>query len=127
MKNENEAPSRHVGKIIKKIFANPWTLAALLTLLGVIAVYIGAKSPSARKLAAGGVFGGAIGLAYAVEVRCRVSEWANRFICAVIGAIAGGVICLLLLLSMWGVMIGVMVGFILGGASRDWIGHVNLP
>lgn len=127
MGDEGGKPSHRFIEILQQIFAYPWILAGLLTIFGVLSVYIGVDTPSSRKLGAGGVFGAAIGVAYIVEVRCFVAEIIRRLICAFIGALAGGVICLLMELSTGHALIGVAVGMVLGVTSNRWIDHINLP
>ena len=125
--NENDSGGGKPSRRIKWLLSRPWVFAVLMTLLGVLSVYVSTTAPSPRKLAAGAIFGAAVGIAYMLEVHSTTSTFASRFLCAVVGAIAGGVICLLLSISVAGVLFGVVTGGVLGATSRTWIGHLNLP
>ncbi|MEO3715599.1 hypothetical protein [Roseateles flavus] len=125
--NDNDTVEKRSRSWIQRLFSNSLIFAVMITLLSIFAVYLSAVDPTVRKLAAGGVFGAAIGIAYILESCAGISPYVLRILCAAVGALAAGVMCLLLLVSTTSVVVGVIVGGLLGATSKYWIAHINLP
>lgn len=120
---------RGAWSILQKLFANPWAMWVVLTLLGALAalLVLHGKPLSIHRIAVGTIFGFSLGAAYVVETRCKCAIIWNRTICASIGAIAGLVIAWLLSLTFRETGLSVGVGLVLGATSRNWIHRVSLP
>lgn len=120
---------RSVEGLARRLFANPWTVLVLLTLLGLLSAFLvlGREGISYRRLAVGAVFGFALGAAHLVEVRLRVAPIWNRLTCGVIGLGAGLAMAWLMVISPLGMILSSVGGLLLGLLSREWIRHVNLP
>lgn len=116
-------------ELIRRVFANPWLLWALLTVLGATSAFIvlGRADSSWPRIAVGAVFGFAVGAAYLVEVRLPASAARSRLVCGAIGLSAGVAISWLLAGSMQFTALAAGAGLLLGFFSRNWIRHVNLP
>ncbi len=117
------------GEFVKRLFANPYVWWLLVTVLGFVAGVLAMEDGkySLSRISVGGIFGFSIGAAYLVEVKCKKFILISRFLCSLIGLVAGFFICFILAFSTKTIAIGMIVGFILGAISREWIDQINLP
>lgn len=126
----NNNSSGFLVLLFKWAFSTPLTICLVLALLGTIGVWVlvrGTPLLTWNRLAAGTVFGLAVGMAFTVESKFDWTSRVKRLSNGLIGLMGGVAISLLLGLGLLAVIAAATIGFALGATARDWIDHINLP
>lgn len=112
-----------ISAVLKRVLANPWTVCLLLVILSTGAAWatLDRATPGYwRRLSVAAVFGLALGLVHAIEVKCSWRVSVKRLVGAGIGLSFAILTTYMLNASLNTSMVAWLVGIGLGATAREW-------